>query len=99
MPSFDHILSSDGDLQVKAGDLVIDDATGQHQAILVLAEKGTIRQFPDAGVGAVGYLLENSSADLLRETSRQCIVDGMTVARVALDADGDVIIDADYENL
>jgi hypothetical protein len=98
MGAIDHILQANGDLLVTNGDLVIDDATGQHQAILVMTPKGTIRQKGEAGVGAEGYLLDTATSALLRETSRQCLLDGMEVDRIDLGQDGEILIDAEYED-
>jgi hypothetical protein len=97
MATYDHILTNEGDLAVKNGDLLVDESTGQHQGILILAEKGTIRQFGDAGVGASSYLLGNDKNGLMREISRQCFIDGMKVNSVKSDIDGQLILDAAYE--
>lgn len=97
MATFDHILTSAGDLAVKNGDLLVDEATGQHQAILILAEKGTIRQHGDAGVGAAGYLLSSDKNALMREISRQCMNDDMLVKSVKTGIDGQLMLDAEYE--
>ncbi len=96
--TYDFILEDSSELKIKNGDLLIDESTGQHQGILILAEKGTIRQYGDAGVGAMGYLLSNESRELLREVSRQCLLDGMKVKAVKPGTSGEILIDADYGN-
>lgn len=96
--TYDFTLEDSSELKIKNGDLLIEESTGQHQGILILAEKGTIRQHGDAGVGAMGYLLDSNTRELLREVSRQCLLDGMKVNAVKNGENGEILIDADYGN-
>ena len=97
MKAGDIILNSSGGLETRNGDLVIDDATGQHQTILIMAEKGTIRQHGDAGAGAFGYLLDNNPLSFLREISKECSRDGQQVKSITVNDSGEIEIDASYE--
>jgi len=92
----DAILDQNGDFLIKNGDMVVDDATGQHQTIMIISEKGTLRQYGDSGVGAPGYLLDNNEADLLREISKELKRDGQAVKKIKLDNAGKIDIDASY---
>jgi hypothetical protein len=90
-------LDSDYDLLISNGDLVIDDATYQHQAILLKASPGEIKQFPTTGVGADAFLLDEDKSLFLREIRSQFTKDGMRVEKVYLAPDGTLTINADYQ--
>ena len=90
-------LDSNYDLQIANGDLVIDDATYQHQAILLRVLPSEIKQFPTTGVGAEAFLLDEDPSLLLREIRSQFTKDGMRVSKVSLAPDGTLTINADYQ--
>jgi len=81
MPN-DVLLDGDFDLLFVDGDLVIGESTRQHQQLLLLSEKGEIREFPTAGVGLLSWTLDNRPGDLNGEIKRQFEQDGMTVQQV-----------------
>lgn len=90
-------LIQDGTLMIANGDLVIGDSDQQHQERLLLTEKGNIKQFPDAGVGALNYIEAEDPAELVREISVQFTADGMNVIEVKID-NGQLLINAPYGN-
>lgn len=86
-----------GDLLTANGDLVIGVSDQQHQQDLILSEKGSIKQFPDAGVGAASFLESEDVAGLLREIGLQFTADGMDVKELSMKADGTLYINAPYK--
>jgi hypothetical protein len=89
------INSTDQDLVIENDDLVIGVSDKQHQLHLIMAEKGSVKQFPDAGVGAGSFLESEDQAGLLREISVQFTSDGMDVKSVGV-IDGKIAVNAPY---
>lgn len=89
--------TTDGDIDLSAGDIVMTESTRQHQRDLLLAVKGGNKEFPAVGVCAVDYLHGGDSLALLRACRKECARDGMKVNEVAY-RNGELIIDAAYEN-
>ncbi|MEO0337579.1 MAG: oxidase [Bacteroidota bacterium] len=74
------ILINDGfDLEIENGDFLIGQSTRQHQALLLLTEKGEWREFPLRGVGAVRWINDDLSGDLNGAIKREYEADGMVV--------------------
>lgn len=94
----DYKQNSAGDLDFSSGDLVITESTGQHQRDLILADKGHLRNAPQAGVGTVDYLQDNASDDYLRRVRMEFTADGMNVKKIESGPTGTLLIDAEYEN-
>lgn len=95
----DYRQQEDGDLDLTTGDLIVTESTYQHQRDLLLSDKGHIRQKPEAGVGAVNYLMDNDPEALLRATRKEFTADGMKVSKVAFSGySNDLNVEAGYEN-
>lgn len=101
------LLGDDGDLQVKVvrdaqgkitSGLVIGDVTGQNQNIILLAEKGDIKNAPLLGVGIASYLDDESPSELLREVRINLRMDGQKVRACGFDDNGKLIIQGGYES-
>jgi len=93
----DILLDDNLDLVIKNGDFVIGPSTYQNQQILLLSEKGTIREWPKAGVGIQSFLLGEDPGQLFREIRQQFEQDGMKVRSLRIDpVDGKIKIDATY---
>lgn len=76
----DLILDTDYDLKIANGDLVAGESTQQHQALLILIEKGELREFPTRGVGVQSWIIDDVNfGDLNAEVKRQFELDGMKV--------------------
>ena len=58
------------------------ESTRQHQQLLLLSQKGEIREFPTVGVGVQNWILDNSPGDLNGEIKREFEADGMEVQQV-----------------
>lgn len=92
----DILLDDDFDLVFADGDLVIGEATLQHQKILLLTEKGEIREFPTHGVGLRSWLLDDEAGNLNGRIKREFEADGMTVESVNTQG-GNIRVKAQYE--
>lgn len=78
----DILLGINFDLSFSNGDFAIGESTRQHQNLLLLVEKGEIREFPTRGVGTQSWLLDESPGDYNAEVKREFEKDGMTVLKV-----------------
>ncbi len=80
-----------------AGGLVIDDITRQNQKIILLAEKGEIKEVPLLGVGTQSFLDDDDPADFLREVRTNLRMDGQTVKECGFDENGKLVIIGNYK--
>lgn len=95
----DYGQTQSGDLDLSTGDLLIRESTSQHQRDLLMSDQGHIRHKPEAGVGAVNYVLDEDREGLLRATRKEMAADGQKVGKVAIDMTMlNLEIDAKYEN-
>jgi len=92
--TFDLIIEED---TPGKGDFLIDESTKQHQALILLANKGEFRQSPLVGVGVSLYLEDDRLGAMKSELQQQLYLDGMTVDELRIFNDGRVFIDASYE--
>lgn len=92
----DYLLDTDFDLRIEAGDFVVGESTTQHQDLLMLLEKGELRQYPKTGVGVRTYLNDDSLGDIYQEIQRQFENDGMTVSKLVINSDGKIELVANY---
>lgn len=92
----DILLDDDFDLKIVDGDFVIGDSTEQNEMLLLLLNKGEVKQFPDGTVGAVTYKDDEGPSALLQEISEKFAADGMKVNRVAVE-NGKIKTDAVYK--
>jgi hypothetical protein len=71
------------DLLWRDGDLVAGPCERQNQQLLVLVEKGELREFPTRGVGAQSWLLDDAAfGDFNAAVKQQFELDGMRVLQV-----------------
>ena len=70
------------DLRIEDGDLVSGESTRQHQALLLLTEKGENREFPARGIGLQSWLNDDRSGDLNAAIKREFERDGMKVISI-----------------
>ena len=75
---------------------VIGDTTFQNQKILLLANKGEMKEYPTCGVGASNYLESNNGDELAREIRSEFTKDGMEVTKIAIDIPS-IKIEAKYK--
>lgn len=91
-----------GDLSFENGDFVLGNATRQHQAHNLVAGKGDLRAFPQAGINLAMFLHSEAIDvhEIQAEIELQLELDGQTVENVSIDPveNGQVQIDAGFEN-
>ncbi|SHM20719.1 oxidase [Chitinophaga sp. CF418] len=92
----DILLNEELDLDIRAGDLNAGYSDLQHQELILINNRGNIKEFPVVGVDAFGYLQDNDTAALLQEIRRQFTADGMRVKTINIKDDGQLNIDAVY---
>lgn len=92
----DILLDDTNDLQLANGDFVIGNGTLQHQNHIILAEKGEYKEFPEIGVGVRTELNNENPRELLTKIRRNFEYDGMTVNKLNIAANGNIVIDALY---
>lgn len=81
----DFLRDSDGTLQIQSGDLVVGDATRQHQKDIILAHKGWNHFQPTMGVGLQSYLLDTDGVVTLTQAIRYELErDGQVVEKVEI---------------
>lgn len=93
-------LNTDGDfdLQIADGDLVVGDATGQHQKLLLLIEKGENREFPLTGVGVSRLILDELSAfEINSLVKTEFENDGMTLEQIRVVNNQSFYVNARYD--
>ena len=96
----DLLLSEvDGDLAFENGDFALGDATEQHQAHNLVANKGDLRAFPQAGIGADVFLGDENPdfSEMRAEIELQLELDGQTIesVEVELNDEGDELVRID----
>lgn len=89
-------IKADGDLVVKNNDLFLGNSDMQHKQDLLITEKGSIKQYPDAGVGAQTFLEAENVPGFLREVSLQFTADGMKVQNLQINDQGILNVAAKY---
>ncbi|MCX6232441.1 MAG: oxidase [Bacteroidetes bacterium] len=93
---YDILLDENFDLAVVDGDFVLGESTQQHQELLLLINKGELKEFPLAGVGLNEYLLDDGEMlELTQEICKQFSVDGMKVGEIELSGES-IKINAEY---
>lgn len=93
----DLLIDETGDLAISNdGDLVIGDATLQHQNDILMAMPGHYRHSPKTGVGIIQFLNDENPYDMVQAIKDGLIADGMKVKDVSV-INGKLTIQAKYE--
>ena len=93
----DFLLNDNGDLLIKNNDLQIGFSDLQHQEHLLIAHKGSVKEFPNVGVGVENFLNDSDVDGMLSEVRAQFEGDGMTVSKLDYNEEtGEIIYDANY---
>lgn len=87
---------TDLDLTIAGGDFVTGESTYDHQQVLLLADKGQLKQNPAMGVGIRHYLEDYTAERLAAAIRTQFTKDGMSVEKIEFN-EAKAIIDAYYE--
>jgi len=94
--SIDIALDDDLEIKIVDGDFGEEECTRSNQRLIVLIEKGELREFPERGVGIRSWLLEENTGSLNAMVKRELEADGSTVLQVSQKA-GTLQIESTYE--
>lgn len=92
----DILVTEEGNLRIENGDFVIGDATLQHQQHIILAQKGEYKEAPEIGVGVLTEIHNENPRELLTKIRRNFEYDGMTVNKLTIETNGNIVMDAEY---
>lgn len=95
MRDFKH--TETGDLDLTSGDIVMSEATLQHQRDVILTRPGSLKHAPARGVGIEDYFNDDSQEDMLRKIRQESIKDGMAIKSLNVDDNGFIKITGYYE--
>lgn len=95
MARIDIALNDSGDLDIIDGDFVVSESDAQHVGLLLSATKGSIRQYPEMGVGLANYVKKQntSMAEMRRSIEVNLKADGYQVNKLKVDSAGEFIVD------
>ncbi len=86
------------DLAISGGDFVLAESTEQHLQLLLLLDKGELKQHPLLGVGIRGFILDDRSLTELEAVACAAMEeDGVTIASFAATDWTDIVIEGEYE--
>jgi uncharacterized protein YjgD (DUF1641 family) len=83
------------DLLIENDGMQFGDVVKQNQKIILLAEKGELKNNPLSGVGIASFLDDDDISELLREVRTNLRRAGQTVTKCMFD-NGNLIIEAKY---
>jgi|WetSurMetagenome_2_1015567.scaffolds.fasta_scaffold01806_18 hypothetical protein len=78
----DFLQNTEGDIDLSNSDIVMADATLQHERDILLTRPGALKHSPSRGVGIEDYYNDDSAEDLLRKTRQEMIKDGIKVLSI-----------------
>lgn len=83
-------IDSSGDLSVVGGHLAMGDTMAQNEYILLMAQRGDIKEYPAMGAGIADMVGSNSRAEWQRKVRDALLDDGMDVKSLVFDAEGNI---------
>jgi hypothetical protein len=95
MARTDIMLNEAGDLDIIDGDFVVSESDAQNVELLLSATKGSLRQYPEMGVGLANYVKKQntSTAEMRRSIEVNLKADGYRVNKLKVDSEGEFIVD------
>lgn len=90
------LLDEDRDIQVSNGSMVIGDIANQNVELLIISEKGEIREAPLRGVGIRRFVDDEDPAMLLQAIRNELATEKMTIDSIGISSDGKMNIEAHY---
>lgn len=88
----DIILDNDYIPVIKDGDFVVDDSLQQQQKLLLVLNKGELKEFPLIGCGVINSINDENPENIIKEIKRQFKADGLTINSITVD--NEIKIDA-----
>lgn len=93
----DFLLDADGDLDLTGADLNIGVSDLQQQELIIISQKGALKDFPERGVGIENYINESEIEEMVTEVKAEFTNDGMAVEKINYnEADGNLDYTANY---
>jgi hypothetical protein len=92
----DILLNQDNDLLIAGGDLVVKESLNQQVGLLLLLNKGELKQHPLTGVGIYDLINTESMETVIRETRQQMQDDGLRLLKLT-EVEGKIYINAEHE--
>ena len=89
------ILDEDRDLHIENGEVAIGEIDSQNLELLIMAEKGEIREAPLRGVGIRRYVDDEDPATLLQAIRNEVAEEGMVLDTIEI-KNGRLNIEAHY---
>jgi hypothetical protein len=95
----DLLATTTGDLNLAGADFNIGKSDFQHQEHLLIGQKGSVKQYPDACVGIEDFVNDGDIDEMLSAIRAEFTKDGMTVNSIRYDdTTGDLDYDAKYNS-
>lgn len=91
----DILLNIDNDLQIANGDFVIGESINQQVGLLLLLNKGELKQHPLTGVGIYDLINTERPEDIKKAAREQMKDDGLKLRNLEL-TDNKLYITAEY---
>ena len=76
---------------------VVGNVTAQNQQIILLSEKGEIKESPKMGVGLNSHLDDDRPSELLREIRQNLTDDGQKIETIRINDAGKLEIKSGYD--
>lgn len=92
----DILIDDNNDLAIENGDFVLGYSDNQHQKLIIQANKGDLKEYPELGVGIENLLSSDNYTGILIEIKKNLSYDGMKINNVRLKPDGNLSIDGNY---
>lgn len=83
----DILIENSNDLAIRGGDFVVGESGLQDIYLILLLEKGTLKQSPRVGVGANRLRNATVTPELRREIQLQLAADGIRARQIQLTPD------------
>jgi len=90
----DILLNTDNDLMIANGDFAVGDCLNQQVGLLLLFNKGEVKQHPLTGAGINDLLNSESMAAVTDEIQKQLKADGLKLRKIER-VDGKIYIAAE----
>jgi hypothetical protein len=91
----DILLNTENELQIANGDFVVGESLNQQVGLLLLLNKGELKQYPLTGVGIYDLINTESKEDIKNAVSEQLKDDGLKLRNLEL-TDDKLYITAEY---
>lgn len=86
---------NEGDVMVANGDFGVGNSDAQHQEMLLMCSKGELKEYPDRGVHAIGYIEDCDTGGLVSAVQEEYSRDGMRINKISI-INSKLEIDAEY---